>query len=211
MARQLPAMAGPDTALIIVECQQGVVGAQAVLPALAIEASPILPVIRRLAVAARRAGVWVAHANYAPAIAGRARQPAGPLSDVTRAPTSTWTIDGPAVRTAVEIGVEPEDLVFCRRHGLSPAHGTELLPVLRSLGVEVVVVTGVSLNVAVTSVVLDAVNEGFRAVVPTDAVAGTPPDYARAMLRHTVGMLATLTTADALTRWWAADATAAIG
>jgi biuret amidohydrolase len=64
----------------------------------------------------------------------------------------------------------------------------------------------VSLNVAVTNVVFDAVNRGYQVVVPRDAVAGVPADYAEAVLEHTVSLVATLTTCDALVDAWSATA-----
>lgn len=59
-----------------------------------------------------------------------------------------------------------------------------------------IVVTGVSANVAVPNAVFDAVNLGYQAVVPADAIAGVPADYAQAVVRHTLALVATVTTAD---------------
>lgn len=95
------------------------------------------------------------------------------------------------------------DIVVPRLHGMSPMHDTGLDPVLRNLGVSTIVAVGVSLNVAVPNLVMDAVNRGYSVVVPSDAVAGTPPDYGQAMLDHTIGYLAYLTTTEALVRLWA--------
>ena len=66
------------------------------------------------------------------------------------------------------------DLVLTRPHGLDPMAGTDLDPVLRNLGVTTIVVTGVSVNVAVTNLVMDAVNLGYQVVLPRDAVARHP-------------------------------------
>ena len=51
---------------------------------------------------------------------------------------------------------------------------------------------GVSANVAIP----DAVNRGYTAVVPTDAIAGVPSDYTPAMIRHTLALVATVATTD---------------
>src|SRR3546814_4475906 len=45
-------------------------------------------------------------------------------------------------------------------------------PILRNLGVSTIAVTGVSVNVAITNLVMDAVNLGYSVVVPRDAVCG---------------------------------------
>ncbi len=59
-----------------------------------------------------------------------------------------------------------------------------------------IVVTGVSANVAVPNAVFDAaVNLGHQAVVPADAIAGVPADYAQAVVRHTLALVSTVTTA----------------
>jgi nicotinamidase-related amidase len=65
------------------------------------------------------------------------------------------------------------------------------------------VVTGVSVNVAVTNLVMDAVNRGYQVVLPRDAVAGVPADYADAVIDNTLSLLATVTTVDALVAAWA--------
>jgi biuret amidohydrolase len=80
--------------------------------------------------------------------------------------------------------------------------GTDLDPLLRNLGVATLVVVGVSVNVAVTNLVMDAVNLGYRVVLPRDAVAGVPADYADAVIDNTLSLLATVTTtADVVATW----------
>jgi len=87
-------------------------------------------------------------------------------------------------------------------HGLSPMSGTELDPVLRNLGVRTIVAVGVSVNVAITNLVFDAVNAGYQVVVPRDAVAGIPPSYVDVVFEHTLGLLATVTTAAEVLGVW---------
>jgi nicotinamidase-related amidase len=80
--------------------------------------------------------------------------------------------------------------------------GTDLDPVLRNLGVSTLVVAGVSVNVAITNLVMDAVNHGYQVVLPRDAVAGVPADYTAAVIDHTLALLATVvTTADVVDTW----------
>jgi hypothetical protein len=45
-------------------------------------------------------------------------------------------------------------------------------------------------------------NAEYRVVVPRDAVAGVPSDYADAVIANTLSLLATLTTADAPIDTW---------
>jgi len=65
-----------------------------------------------------------------------------------------------------------------------------------------VVATGVSVNLGVLGLAIEAVNFGYRVVVPRDAVTGVPADYADALLAHTFPMIATLTTTDDVLDAW---------
>ena len=55
-----------------------------------------------------------------------------------------------------------------------------------------------------TNLAFDAVNRGYQIVLPRDAVAGVPPDYAQAVLEHTLHVVATLTTTAEILRAWGA-------
>ena len=101
-----------------------------------------------------------------------------------------------AVEVVPALGPEPDDLVLTRTHGLDPMSGTDLDPVLRNLGVRTIVVTGVSVNIAITNLVMDAVNRGYDVVLPRDAVCGLPQDYADAVHRPHARLLAAVTTTD---------------
>jgi nicotinamidase-related amidase len=82
--------------------------------------------------------------------------------------------------------------------------GTQLDPVLRNLGVTTIVGVGVSLNVGMLNLAFDGVNRGYQVVIPADAVAGVPAEYADAVLRNTMRLVATVTTTgDVLAVWGA--------
>ena len=57
-------------------------------------------------------------------------------------------------------------------------------------------------NVGVLGLCLGAADLGYRVVVPSDAVVGVPVDYGDEVLRHSIAMVATLTTADELLAGW---------
>jgi nicotinamidase-related amidase len=80
--------------------------------------------------------------------------------------------------------------------------GTNLDVTLRNLGVSTIVAVGVSVNVAITNLVMDAVNLAYRVVVPRNAVAGIPTDYATSIVDNTLSLLATITTTDDLIEAW---------
>ena len=94
------------------------------------------------------------------------------------------------------------DHVLVRYHGLTPFHGTELDQLLRNLGVRTVIATGVSVNIGIPGLTLEAVNAGYQVVLPRDAVAGTPDAHVASMFEHTLGLLATVTTTEAVVTAW---------
>jgi nicotinamidase-related amidase len=57
-------------------------------------------------------------------------------------------------------------------------------------------------NVAVTNLVMDAVNRGYSVVLPRDAVAGWPRDYADAVIDNTLALLSAVVTTDDLLEIW---------
>jgi nicotinamidase-related amidase len=188
------------TAVVCVECQRGVLGHDSVLPGLRTDAERILPHIERLVQAARRAGVQVVHATFEGHL-GAADPGRAPLWRAMGPRTADWAPGHPATEVLPEL-LSPDDLVLPRHHGLAPAWGTELLPVLRTLGTRTIVLAGVSLNLALPLTAGEAAHGGFGVVVPRDAVAGTPAEYGELVLTHTMAMLGVVTTVDDLVADW---------
>ncbi|MGW4840355.1 cysteine hydrolase [Streptomyces globisporus] len=202
---RLTALLDPaTTVLLTVECQQGVVGPDSALPELAAAArsSGALANIARLVAAAHESGVQVMHAVAESRPDGRGgNRNARLFRAAARLPVQQHS-GSTAVRVAPPIEVADEDLVVRRLHGLSPLAGTDVDPLLRNLGCRTLVVTGVSANIAIPNAVFDAVNLGYTAVVPADAIAGVPAEYTPAMVRNTLALVATVTTTDAVLGGW---------
>lgn len=190
------------TALITSEVQNGVVGADGALPALAEAAGPMIERLAVLCAAARTASVPVIHATAARRADGAGSNTNARLFMAVRKSPVALLPGSFEAEVVPELGPEPADLVLCRLHGLNPMGGTDLDPVLRNLGVTTLVVTGVSVNVAITNLVMDAVNLGYRVVLPRDAVCGIPAGYADAVIDNTLGLLATISTVDELVTAW---------
>ncbi|MEU6388166.1 cysteine hydrolase [Streptomyces sp. NPDC046939] len=192
------------TALLTVECQQGVVGTDSALPELAEAArtSGALVHVAHLVAAAHESGVQVLHAVAERRPDGRgANRNARLFRAAERLPVQQLS-GSKAVRIAPPIEVADEDLIVRRLHGLSPIAGTDVDPLLRNLGCRTLLITGVSANVAIPNAVFDAVNLGYTVVVPRDAIAGVPADYTAAMVRNTLALVATVTTTrEVLTAW----------
>ena len=204
MARPVLAdLAHPShTAIVTSEVQNGVVGPRSALPELAAAAAPMIDRLAVLCGAARSAGVRVIHATASRrADAAGSNENARLFLGVRKSPVQLLP-GSPEAEVVAALGPEPADLVLNRLHGLNPMAGTDLDPILRNLGVTTLVVTGVSVNIAVTNLVMDAVNHGYQVVLPRDAVCGIPQAYADAVLDNTLALLATVTTVDELVAAW---------
>jgi nicotinamidase-related amidase len=191
-------------AVVVMEMQRGIVGDLACIPELgkAVAESGIIDHTARLLRAARGAGVRVIHCTAAfrrdrvgspgniPMVNGLLRNP------------EHLVIGSREVEVCPELGPEPQDLEVQRLHGMSPFTGTELDPFLRSERVGTVIAAGVSLNVGITGLVIEAINHCYRVVVPRDCVAGFPLDYGKLVLEKTIAQLAALTTADEIAQAW---------
>jgi nicotinamidase-related amidase len=193
-------------AVLVMECQQGVIGGGAGFNALAeaVERNGVVPAIARLLDAARAAAVPVFYLN-----ASRRSDNAGSAANcmlLALGRKGEPLVPG-SKRHAVVAALKPVDTDFIinRFHGVTPFHGTELDSILRNLGVKTVVVAGVSVNVGITGLTIEAVNCGYQVILPRDAVAGTPDDYVEAVLQNTLRLLATVTRTDEIIEAWAAD------
>jgi nicotinamidase-related amidase len=80
--------------------------------------------------------------------------------------------------------------------------GTDLDPILRNLGVTTIVAVGVSVNIAIPNLVMDAVNAAYQVVLPRDAVAGVPREYADQVIDNSLRLLATVTSTQELINIW---------
>ena len=190
------------TAVITSEVQNGVVGEHSALPALASAAAPMVDRLSVLCAAARLAAVPVIHATASRRADGAGSNANARLFLAVRKSPVALLPGSEASQVVAALGPEPQDLVLNRLHGLNPMAGTDLDPILRNLGVTTLIVTGVSVNVAVTNLVMDAVNHGYQVVLPRDAVCGLPQDYADAVIDNTLALLATVTSvADVVAAW----------
>jgi nicotinamidase-related amidase len=85
---------------------------------------------------------------------------------------------------------------------MSPMTDTGLDMILRNMGVRTVVIGGVSLNIGVTGLVIEAVNRTYDVVLAQDACAGVPPEYGEMVVKNSLSLIARLTTVDELLGIW---------
>jgi nicotinamidase-related amidase len=190
-------------ALLMMECQEGIVGGGGKLGALAeaVERHGTIRHVARVLAAARRARVPAFHCTIA-------RRPDGGGAVVNclllAATKKGAGLPPGSPQHAVVEALRPVegDYLVGRLHGISPFHGTELDQILRNLGVRTVVATGVSVNVGILGLTIEAVNAGYQVVIPRDAVTGTPDEYVEAVFQNTLRLLATVTTVDEVVAAW---------
>jgi nicotinamidase-related amidase len=190
------------TAIVTQECQGAVIGPNAGLVQLAEEARRVaLPNIARLLPVARAAGVRVVHCVVQRRPDGLGSNHNARIFAIGRGEVDILP-GTPGASVLPELGPASTDLVLSRWHGVGPMGGTDLDAVLRNLGVSTIVVVGVSLNIAIPNIVMDAVNAAYRVIVPRDAVAGIPTEYGSAIIDNTLSLLATITSTDDLLKAW---------
>ena len=205
MPIDLSELADPaHTAVLTMEMQRGVIGDLASIPTLAEAAAStgIVDATARLLDAARRAGARVVHctAQFRPDRAGSATN--APLLAVMLRNPGHLVVDSDAAQVMPELDPQPGDVISPRAHGLSPFTGTSLDITLGNLGVRTVVATGVSVNIGVFGLVLEAVNLGYSVVLATDCVTGVPAEYGAAVVDHSLSLMATCARADQLVEIW---------
>ncbi|GBD26246.1 Isochorismatase family protein YecD [bacterium HR30] len=210
MVPPLPTLLTPaQTALLIMECQRGILdpaGDRFRQLADTVARNGTLGEIRRLVDAARR--------SHVPVVFLTASRRSDRLGSSVNCPLLAATGDHAPMSVGSEghammPGLEPteEDFVVNRMHGISPFHGTELDPLLRNLGVRTVVAAGVSVNVGILGLVIEAVNCGYYVVLPRQAVAGVPESYVEQVFQYTFRWLATITTVDEVIVTWLQETT----
>lgn len=94
------------------------------------------------------------------------------------------------------------DIVMGRAHGMTGFHDTPLDSYLRNLGITNVIITGVSANIAVNGTSIEAMNRGYRVIVPSDAIAGDPPEYVEALLKYTIRNVALVAPTQQILDYW---------
>lgn len=195
-------------ALLSMEMQRGVVGDRSRIRPLieAVDAVGLVPNLTGMMRRARAAGVTVIHCNaeFRADLKGSGGN-CPLLAAMTRKPDHILEgSEGAEVDQRLE--PSPQDIVLRRFHGVSPFTGSTLDMTLRNLGVDTVIATGVSVNMGVLGMCIEAANLGYRVLLPRDAVAGFPADYATAVIDNSLALVATIT--DSATVMAALDAMA---
>jgi nicotinamidase-related amidase len=191
-------------AVLTMELQKGIVGADAMLPDLVdeVERVGMLDVVRRVCAGARNAGVRVVHCTHHArpdgaggttnckifALGERMRREKGHSSTEVGTP-GVELVDG------LE---DPRDIIVPRLTGMTPFTSTQLDQILRNLGITTVIATGVSVNLGIYGMAMTALDLGYNVVLVRDAVAGVPADFAQAVIDQSLSLISTVVTSDDL-------------
>lgn len=194
---------GPDEkpALLISECQRGILDASLTsLPELAIQADErgILARIARLAEVFRDHGLPVLHLHIGHRADFAGCAVTSPLMGASR--KSAKMVAGTAdAEPMPDVAPVESDIVCSRRSGLAMWYGTDLDAMLRNEHVDTLVMVGVSTNVALFGGSLGGVDRGYQVVIPEDCTAGGSAETHQFMITNSLPLLATMSSADAVT------------
>lgn len=189
-----------STAILVIELQNDLahpsISELRTLPgalARAVAKRGMLPRLATLLDACRRAGVTVVYAT-------KERHPSIPQRWVTPVQgkggpdpilqPGTW-----GAQVVDDIKPQPEDIVINRYTSIDPSYGSELWAVLRNLGVETIVCTGISTTLAVEGTVRAAVNRGIVCVVVEDCCASVPHEWHEFSVRNVLPLIASVVSA----------------
>ena len=97
-----------------------------------------------------------------------------------------------------DLVVEASDIISHRSHGMAPFTGTTLDATLRGYGIDTVVLSGVSTNIALPGAATEAVGLGYSVVLAEDCSAGATPETHQMQITAHLPLLATITDADSV-------------
>lgn len=196
------------TGVLTMEMQNGVIGPSALLPDLVdqVAQAGTIEAAAKVCASARIVGANVVHCTIEHRADGKGATEnckifamAEKMRQQGTLPTQVGT---PGADLVAQLGPEPSDVVVPRMHGMTPFTSTSLDQMLRNMGITTVVATGVSVNLGVLGLCINALDLGYQVVLVRDAVAGVPVDYANAVIENTLSLITTLTTSAELCGVW---------
>lgn len=185
---------GRGVALIISECQRGVIEPGLTdFPTLAeqVEKRAIIPRIANLAAAFRAAGLPVIHAHVA-------HQPDYadlPITNLIMARSKKrggMKLGSDEAQSVAGVAPQPGDVVFSRGYALVGFHGTDMDTRLRHMGIQTLVFSGVSTNVAISGMALAASDYGYQSIVVEDCIAGATAESHDFILANLLPLYSTI-------------------
>lgn len=191
---------GQRAALLISECQQAVVGSElALFPNLVQQVSErgIIPRIARLTDEARSHGLPVIHLHvvHRP---GYIDLPMTSVIVAQSAKAGRMIAGSRDVEAIPELAPQVEDIVHARSFSLVSFHGTDLDAILRNMGIQTLILAGVSTNVAISGTALCGSDLGYQIVVAEDCIAGASPETHQFICQNLLPLYSTVTDSDSV-------------
>lgn len=186
---------GRRAALIINEMQRGTIEAgRSDFPELVeqIGSRGIIPKIAALAKAFRAAGLPVVHLH----IAHQPDYADLPITNLIMARSKkngrqkVGSVDAEPV---AQLAPEPTDIVHVRGYSMIAFHGTDLDTRLRHMGIQTLVMTGVSTNVAIQGLAVCGSDMGYQVIIPEDCTAGASSETHDFVVKNLLPLYSTVT------------------
>ena len=144
--------------------------------------------IKNIAEKARQAGIPVFHNLF---IVEKGAKGIGNRAPIFRAIAEMESIVRGTWGAAPVDGMEPQEGDFIiEKSRMSAFNGTQLDTLLRGLGVETIIVTGVWTNMAVEHTCRDGADSGYNVVIATDGTSSVNAEWQEAALNYAMNNIA---------------------
>lgn len=186
------------TALLVIDMQNAFVHDEGTLGASGVDVRPAQATIapnRRLVTACRQAGmpvVWTLQVHLEPDASRARKRLLGHTAKRKRVSALAQTWDAELVDELKDLADDPTFVVV--KHRFGAFYQTRLEALLRMLGVEALLVTGVTANACVETTLREAYLRDYDVVAVTDCIAAVRPEWegvAHAVWQQYLGELAT--------------------
>lgn len=186
------------------ELQRGICGDSALFWQLrdAVTAAGVEKNTARLLDEARSAGATVGHCIFTMTPTREGTRMDLPMMFAARKDPNYLLQGSEQAKVLPLLGPHADDLISERHVSVTPFTRTDLHSQLSARGVETVVICGVSLNVGVPGMAIEAVNLGYSVVVARDCVAGFPEDYAQGVLVNMLPSMSTVSDSQSIIDTW---------
>lgn len=154
--------------------------------------------IKAIANKAREAGVPVFHNHF---VVEKGAKGIGNRAPIFRAIAEADSIVRGTWGAAPVAGLEPQEGDFViEKSRMSAFNGTQLDTLLRGLGIENIIVTGVWTNMAVEHTCRDGADYGYNVTIATDGTSTINEEWQKAALDYAMNNIATKMTTEEIIR-----------
>lgn len=154
--------------------------------------------IKSISEKAREAGIPVFHNHF---VVEKGAKGIGSRAPIFKAIAETESIVRGTWGAAPVEGVEPKEGDFViEKARMSAFNGTQLDTLLRGLGVETIIVTGVWTNMAVEHTCRDGADYGYNVVIATDGTSTISEEWQEAALNYAMNNIATKMTSEEIVK-----------